>query len=353
MELQFHPASGRRTVRTLAAGPRAEWARAALAAATAALGASLWITVPALAARWTRQEERGRVAGETRLRAEERARTVGLAVALRARALAQGNLLNRIGFLYGVTPAVWPRVLNPQRQWLSSTSPEALVGRLPAYGRALERARQLLADRDRADESLAAAVPSIVPLEAGPFEPAARFGPRVSPWTGEEEFFPGVDLAASAGSAVLSSGAGTVAFTGYVRRNPGGWLWRLGNVVVVSHGPAGATVYGHLGRVDVRRGQRLARGDRIGTVGMSGWALSPQLHYEFWRPERDGLRPTDPLFAALDHLPVRPFSLEQMLATSAPSPLEALPGIQVAAEKARGSAEPRSVRRSHRTRRRT
>jgi len=94
-----------------------------------------------------------------------------------------------------------------------------------------------------------------------------------------------------------------------------------------------ATVFGHLARIDVRRGQKVVRGARLGTVGVSGWALSPQLHYEYWRNDGERLRPTDPLFAVLD-LPLerKPYSLERMAASWAPGPLDSLPGIDVRAK---------------------
>jgi murein DD-endopeptidase MepM/ murein hydrolase activator NlpD len=353
MELQFHPASGRRTVRTLAAGPTAEWGAIVLACLGVLVASSLCVSVPLLAARRLRDEERALAASQARAAAAERGAVAALAVGLRDRGLAAGDLMNRVAFLYDLPASGWPRVLDPQRSWLSNGSPEAVAERLPAYERALDRARAIVAEKENADPGAAESIPSIVPVEAGLVEPAARFGPRVSPWTGEEEFFPGVDIAAPSGSPVLAAGGGAVAFTGNVRRMPGGWLWRLGTVVVISHGKGGATVYGHLARVDVRRGQRVRRGERIGTIGASGWALSPQLHYEYWRGATGDLRPTDPLFASLDRLSGPRFSLEQMLATSAPGPLEPLPGIQVPAEGARGSAEPRSVRRRGRPRRRT
>ncbi len=117
-------------------------------------------------------------------------------------------------------------------------------------------------------------------------------------------------------------------FTGRAPRSPTGWFWRLGNLIVLSHGGGGATVLGHLSRIDVRRGQRVKRGQKIGVVGSTGWTISPQLHYEFWRPESGRLRPTDPFFAALDRRLGRiPVSLEQMEATSAPGPLDPLPGF--------------------------
>lgn len=202
-----------------------------------------------------------------------------------------------------------------------------MLERLPAYLAALDRGLAILAAREAASPELATRCPSRLLLTSAEVAPAAFFGPGVSPWTGEEEFARGVDLAAPLGAAVLAPGNGTVLFAGRLPRLSGRRLWQLGNLAVLSHGPAGATLYGHLSRVDVRRGDRVRRGRRIGTVGRSGWALSPRLHYELWRGERGRLRPTDPLFSMLD----RPFdspalSLQKMLTTSAPGPLEPLPG---------------------------
>jgi len=103
---------------------------------------------------------------------------------------------------------------------------------------------------------------------------------------------------------------------------------RLGNLVVLGHGSAGATLFGHLGRVDVRRGQRVRRGERLAAVGNSGWAMSPTLHYEYWRRNRAGVAPTDPRFAVLDRKLIDDgMSLEKMLATSSPDPGEPPPGL--------------------------
>jgi murein DD-endopeptidase MepM/ murein hydrolase activator NlpD len=248
---------------------------------------------------------------------------------LRERALDDGDLISRIGFLYGIPASLWPRSLNPETGLLASGEPEAVVRGLVRYAGGLERALALVAEKEAAAPALAPETPSRLPLSTDLVEPASHFGPRVSPWTGSEEFYPGVDLAAPAGSPVVAPADGVVAFAGRIPPEVNGRLWRFGNLVVLSHGPAGVTLYGHLGKVDVRHGQTVRRGARLGAVGTSGWALFPALHYEVWRRGEDGLAPTDPRFAMLDlKLPGHDVSLEKMLATSAPESLEAPPGVR-------------------------
>jgi murein DD-endopeptidase MepM/ murein hydrolase activator NlpD len=83
----------------------------------------------------------------------------------------------------------------------------------------------------------------------------------------------GIDYAAPAGTAVRSVGDGTVDFAG--------WQNGYGNVVQLSHGNGHATTYAHLSRIDVKQGQRVEQGQRVGTVGATGWATGPHLHFEF------------------------------------------------------------------------
>jgi murein DD-endopeptidase MepM/ murein hydrolase activator NlpD len=60
-----------------------------------------------------------------------------------------------------------------------------------------------------------------------------------------------------------------------------GWQNGFGNVVYVKHNPTDQTVYAHLSRIDVRAGQQVRQGQRIGAVGSTGWATGPHLHFEF------------------------------------------------------------------------
>lgn len=83
----------------------------------------------------------------------------------------------------------------------------------------------------------------------------------------------GVDYAAPAGTAVRVVGDGIVDFAG--------WQSGYGNVVQIAHGNDRLTVYAHLSRIDVKRGQRVEQGQRVGSVGATGWATGPHLHFEF------------------------------------------------------------------------
>ena len=82
----------------------------------------------------------------------------------------------------------------------------------------------------------------------------------------------GVDYGAPTGTAVRAVGDGTVEFAG--------WQNGYGNVIQLRHGNDRTTVYAHLSRIDVRRGQRVDQGTRIGAVGATGWATGPHLHFE-------------------------------------------------------------------------
>jgi murein DD-endopeptidase MepM/ murein hydrolase activator NlpD len=329
MEIQLHPATGRGTVRSLLLGPRSERALLVLTGLWALLALSLVWTAPAMLVRWMRHGQRSDIARESVALRRSENRLGETTTSLRDRAVATGDRLTRIAFLYDVPVVQWPREMDPDDGALAAEGFRERLAGLERYIAAMERARLLLARAETADRDLAQRAPSVLPISARLFAPSALFGPRVSPWTGEQEFFPGVDLATAAGTPVIAPGGGRVVFAGRVRPGRIGWLWRMGNVVVVDHGSGLATAYGHLSRTDVRVGQRVARGSRLGLVGQTGWAMVPQLHYELWRYGGGRWRPTDPLYAILDHrLDTAIASLDRMRRAAAPDPVERLPGAR-------------------------
>lgn len=84
----------------------------------------------------------------------------------------------------------------------------------------------------------------------------------------------GTDYAAPTGTKVRTVGDGVVEFAG--------WQNGFGNVIFIKHtNTAHVTVYAHLSRIDVAKGQRVDQGDNIGAVGSTGWSTGPHLHFEF------------------------------------------------------------------------
>jgi murein DD-endopeptidase MepM/ murein hydrolase activator NlpD len=102
---------------------------------------------------------------------------------------------------------------------------------------------------------------------------SSGFSGRIHPLLKQWQQHQGVDYAAPAGTPVRSVGDGVVGFAG-VKSG-------YGNVVEVRHSGGRGTLYAHLKRIDVRLGQRVERGDRLGSVGATGWATGPHLHFEF------------------------------------------------------------------------
>jgi murein DD-endopeptidase MepM/ murein hydrolase activator NlpD len=114
-----------------------------------------------------------------------------------------------------------------------------------------------------------ATTPSIYPT-AGWM--TSSFGKRKDPFTGEEEFHYGVDIATSHGSPIFATADGTVI---KVKTEKIG-----GNVVIINHGGGVTTVYCHLSKFNVKVGQKVKRKDIIGFVGQTGKAIGPHVHYE-------------------------------------------------------------------------
>jgi murein DD-endopeptidase MepM/ murein hydrolase activator NlpD len=98
---------------------------------------------------------------------------------------------------------------------------------------------------------------------------AMRFHPILHKWRAHL----GTDYGAVTGTPVRTVGDGVVEFAG--EQNG------FGNVVIVKHNNTDQTLYAHLSRIDVRPGQGVAQGQRIGAVGATGWATGPHLHFEF------------------------------------------------------------------------
>lgn len=96
-----------------------------------------------------------------------------------------------------------------------------------------------------------------------------RFHPILQKWRAHL----GTDFAATTGTPARTVGDGTVEFAGVQNG--------YGNVVFIKHRNGNETVYAHLSKINVQRGQSVSQGQTIGLVGATGWATGPHLHFEF------------------------------------------------------------------------
>jgi murein DD-endopeptidase MepM/ murein hydrolase activator NlpD len=125
---------------------------------------------------------------------------------------------------------------------------------------------------------------------------SSGYGMRFHPISGQRKAHLGVDYAAPTGTPVRTIGDGVVTFAG--------WQRGYGNVIQIQHKDRQSTLYAHLSRIDVSRGQRVNQGDRVGAVGSTGASTGPHLHFEF----RTNDVPQDPLEIARqsETIPVSP-----------------------------------------------
>jgi murein DD-endopeptidase MepM/ murein hydrolase activator NlpD len=93
----------------------------------------------------------------------------------------------------------------------------------------------------------------------------------------------GVDIADSYGSPIVSPRDGTVVFAGWKSNGGGYQVW-------INHGNGIYSAQHHMSAVSVSAGQGVAKGQRIGRIGQSGWATGPHDHFEVWigRPWENG-----------------------------------------------------------------
>ena len=135
--------------------------------------------------------------------------------------------------------------------------------------------------------------PMINPLDDFTFaQTGASVGEKINPFYKVPIRHDGLDMVAHSGEPVHVTADGVV--TGVIKSRKG-----LGNVVVVSHDGGYVTRYAHLADIEVRKGKKLKKGDRIGYVGVSGNSFAPHLHYEVLR-DTVVMDPVNHFFASLD-----------------------------------------------------
>jgi murein DD-endopeptidase MepM/ murein hydrolase activator NlpD len=115
--------------------------------------------------------------------------------------------------------------------------------------------------------------PAIQPIENKDLShTAAGFGMRMHPFYRAKTFHEGMDFTAPIGTPVRATGDGEV--SDIYKTGPQGLK------IVIDHGYGYKTIYAHLEKFSVKKGQKITRGESIGTVGNSGMSTAPHLHYE-------------------------------------------------------------------------
>lgn len=116
---------------------------------------------------------------------------------------------------------------------------------------------------------------------------SSPFGWRRHPIFKTRKFHTGVDIAGRSWGAIRASNSGKVIHSG--------WYGGYGKVVILDHGVVKGkkttTLYAHMAKTKVRRGQRVQKGDTLGYEGMTGYSTGPHLHFEV----RLNGKPTNPL----------------------------------------------------------
>ncbi|MFH6603589.1 M23 family metallopeptidase [Maribacter algicola] len=141
-------------------------------------------------------------------------------------------------------------------------------------------------------EKLLAAIPAIQPLNNEDLtRMASGFGWRSDPFTKARKMHWGMDFTAPKGTPVYATGDGKIT---RADNNSSGF----GKHIRIDHGYGYVSLYAHLSQYNVKKGQKVKRGDLIGFVGSTGRSEAPHLHYEV-RKDEDRINPINFYYGSL------------------------------------------------------
>ena len=147
---------------------------------------------------------------------------------------------------------------------------EILSKQIVVQSKSLDEIQRMALDK----EVLLSAIPSIQPINNENLRRmASGYGWRTDPFTKSRRMHKGMDFSAPTGTPIYAPSDGKVI---RVDSRSAGY----GKHIRIDHGFGYVTLYGHLNEYNVRRGQRVKRGDVIGFVGNTGRSVAPHLHYE-------------------------------------------------------------------------
>ena len=126
-------------------------------------------------------------------------------------------------------------------------------------------------------EAMYAAIPSIKPVRSDRLPRSVRLlsgvGYRIHPVYKVRKMHAGIDFTAPVGTPIQATGDGVIE---RVERRSTGY----GYNVIINHGYNYKTLYAHMSRIDVKKGEKVKRGQQIGVVGSTGTSTAPHCHYE-------------------------------------------------------------------------
>ena len=135
-------------------------------------------------------------------------------------------------------------------------------------------------------------MPTLRPLETGYM--SSFFGVRRDPFTKKPTRHQGLDFSAPRGTPIKATAGGRVVYSGR--------YYNYGKFIVIDHGQGYETAYGHLHKINVKKGQKVFKGDIIGQVGNTGRSTAPHLHYEV-RVNGHAVNPINYIFDESERFP--------------------------------------------------
>jgi murein DD-endopeptidase MepM/ murein hydrolase activator NlpD len=211
-------------------------------------------------------------------------------VELQGQALAgiqnrDANLYRMMFNMDPIDPSVWQGGTgghDPYAQIAKFESAKTVVGTMEKVERLSQQLKlqskslDTLASMAREKEKMMSSIPSIKPVRAdllaASLDALSGFGYRLHPIHKVRRFHKGIDFSADKGTAIQATGEGVIEKADY----DGGY----GKCVIINHGYGYKTLYGHMSQIDVKEGDKVKKGQRIGLIGSTGSATGPHLHYE-------------------------------------------------------------------------
>ncbi len=171
----------------------------------------------------------------------------------------------------------------PNSDLVKSTSDrlDDIARRLYVQSRSFDEIINLVKNK----EDMLRSIPAIQPISNRDLKRVASpFGMRIHPFYKVPKEHHGMDFTASSGTEIFATGDGVVKTVDHSKRG-------YGNKVVINHGYNYTTLYAHMSKIIVHKGQKIKRGQVIGYVGSTGMSMAPHLHYEV----RISNKPVDPI----------------------------------------------------------